>query len=207
MAPVKDREEESSFVWNIRNYFEIMDEDHDPPLYLYADKLWVGDNKLFIRSAHGDKPNPDLGFKREDQKNVYSIDLEEFYNLFIGFRNMGTHEVYIERDEDSLFEVEKIDLMITSGLDKLKNLFKEDKEIFKVLNNVKEPFGIVYAFDILNKKRLKEKVLNIKAMLGNNFIVMGPIRDSEVKMFLQENQIKVIPDQFKFFDKLKNSMF
>ncbi|MFW9829905.1 MAG: hypothetical protein ACFFEY_20215, partial [Candidatus Thorarchaeota archaeon] len=108
---------------------------------------------------------------------------------------------------DSLFEVEKIDLMITSGLDKLKNLFKEDKEIFKVLNNVKEPFGIVYAFDILNKKRLKEKVLNIKAMLGNNFIVMGPIRDSEVKMFLQENQIKVIPDQFKFFDKLKNSMF
>ncbi|MFX1234224.1 MAG: hypothetical protein ACFFBY_06635, partial [Promethearchaeota archaeon] len=65
MAPVKDREEESSFVWNIRNYFEIMDEDHDPPLYLYADKLWVRDNKLFIRTAHGDKPNPDLGFKKE----------------------------------------------------------------------------------------------------------------------------------------------
>ena len=36
----------------IRNYFQIMDEDHDPPLYLYADKLWVKDNKIFLRVAH-----------------------------------------------------------------------------------------------------------------------------------------------------------
>lgn len=42
-------------------------------------------------------------------------------------------------------------------------------------------------------------------MLGNNFIVMGPILKPEVKKFLQENQIKVIPDQFAFMNKLKSS--
>ena len=187
-----------------KNYFQIMNEDHDPPVYLYADKLWVEDDKLFIRVAHDDKPDSKLKFKKTGQENVYSIDMEEFYDLNIYFRNMGTHEIYKERDENSLFIEEKVDLMISSGLDKLKFIFKDDPEILNVLNSVKEPFGFIYSFGFYNEKRFREKVTNIKAMLGNNFIVLGPIRNSERMKFLRDNQIKIIPDQFEFMNKLKN---
>ncbi len=189
----------------MRNYFQISNEDHDPSLYLYADKLWVENDKIFIRVAHNDIPDPDLGFKKEDQENTYSIDIREFDTLNIWFQSIGTGDVYREIEEDDIFnKVTTIDLWITDGLlDKWKNIFKNDKEILEVLKKVKEPFGLIYKLP-LNSRYFKEKIIDLKMGIGDNFIVAVRSLDNDLKIFLQENQINYILDPNKFITKLKS---
>lgn len=184
----------------MRNYFQISNEDHDPRLYLYADKIWVENDKIFIRVAHNSIPDPDLGFEKENQENIYSIDIHEFDAFNIWFQSIGTSDVYREIEEDDDFI--PIDKWITDGLDKWKNIFKNDKEIIKALNKLKEPFGLIYTLPP-NKRYFKEKIMNVKRAIGDNFLVAVPLRDNDIKIFLQENKINFIPDPYKFLKKLK----
>ncbi|KKK70771.1 hypothetical protein LCGC14_2920650, partial [marine sediment metagenome] len=69
-------------------------------------------------------------------------DIHEFDAFNIRFQSIGTSDVYREIEEDDDFI--PIDKWITDGLDKWKNIFKNDKEIIKVLNKLKEPFGLIY---------------------------------------------------------------
>ncbi len=184
------------------SYFEVIDEDRDAPIYLYANRLWIDGDRVFFELAHEIEPKNEK-FDKEKEKNVYSISKYELRSLHISFLNAITREYYEEESKDDIFEKVKVDLMIFDGLDKLKGVFKDDEVIINILDKVKLPFGIMY-YEVHG--RFKDRVLKIKEMLGNNFIVMGPIINNEIKIFLKKNNIKVISDKINFINKLKDSL-
>jgi len=194
----------------MKNYFMILNEDSESEIYLSVDKLWVKDDRLYIRVVNKEKPSEELNFKKEKGEGVYSKSIRELHDFHVYLWDHSRNEPYRIMDEyEKLFVDDycEVDLMIDHSLDKLKSIFRNDTEILEVIKRLKDPVGFIFARNYLNKNYLKKKILNLKKCLGtSHFIVLGPILNRDFKKFLEENEINVIDNFYKFLSELRKSI-